>query len=111
LGLNVHAYILLNEVPNAAMRKQDETVIRKISQVRNFHRVFGRFSAILEIWARDEGELGEIVKRIHKLKGIRETETFIVHTSIKTDSTEPFVHAILQSSKGHVRSPQVQKTS
>ncbi|MEM2192288.1 MAG: Lrp/AsnC family transcriptional regulator [Candidatus Hadarchaeales archaeon] len=98
LGLNLRAYILLNESPNAALRKRNEEVITRIPQVKNFHRVFGRFSAILEIWAKDEGELGEIVKKIHKLKGIKETETFITHTSIKADSNEPLIHAIKHQS-------------
>ena len=93
-GLTTHAFVFLREDPRAEVRRRNERTIRKIPQVSSFHRLFGRYSAILEVWARDSKELATLVKRIHALRGIRETETFIVHSTIKEKSEDPFVNVL-----------------
>lgn len=95
-GLTTKAYIFLREDPRGELRKKDEEAIKKFYQVSEFYRLFGRYSAVLEVWVKDSKELTSLVKRIHKLKGVRETETFIVHSTVKNEPEAPFV-GILKS--------------
>lgn len=90
-GLGTKAYILLREDPSAELRKKNETSIKQFHQVTEFYRLFGRYSAVLEVLVRDSRELTKLVKRIHGLKGVRETETFIVHSVVKEKPEDPFV--------------------
>jgi Lrp/AsnC family leucine-responsive transcriptional regulator len=95
-GLNTKAYIFLREDPGVELRRRNEAAIKKFHRVSGFHRLFGRYSAILEVWTKDGKELTDLVKKIHKLKGVRETETFIVHSTVKDEPGEPFVHLLKQ---------------
>jgi Lrp/AsnC family leucine-responsive transcriptional regulator len=93
-GLGTKAYILLREDPRAELRRSDEEAVRRFHQVSEFYRLFGRYSAILEVWVRDSKELTALIKKIHKLKGVRETETFIVHSTVKDKPEAPFIKAL-----------------
>jgi Lrp/AsnC family leucine-responsive transcriptional regulator len=93
-GLAIKAYILLREDPDVELRRKNERVIRQFPQATEFYRIFGRYSSVLELLVKDEEELSRIVKRIHRLKGIRETETLIVHTTIKNVPESPFVRIL-----------------
>lgn len=90
-GLNTRAYVFLREPPQDEARAKNEEVISAFPQVYNFRRLFGRYSAILEVLAKDREELTSIVKEIHGLEGVRETETFIVHSTIKDKPKDPFI--------------------
>lgn len=94
LGLGTKAYIFINEDPSEEVRRRNEGVIKGIPQVSEFHRVFGRYSAVLVVMVRDPEELKRVVQRIHELKGVRETETFLVHSTIKDDPFAPLIHAL-----------------
>ena len=39
-------------------------------------------------------ELTDLVKKIHDLNGVKETETFIVHSTVKDKPEEPFKKAL-----------------
>jgi DNA-binding Lrp family transcriptional regulator len=91
------AYVFLREDPQTILRKKNEATIRKFHEVSGFYRLFGRYSAILEVRTKNDKELTSLVKKIHGLRGVRETETFIVHSIIKDAPEEPFVK-ILKSS-------------
>lgn len=93
-GLGTRAYVFLREDPGSGVRRRNEELIGKLPQVSSFHRLFGRYSAVLEVWTRDSKELTQLVKRIHSLKGVRETETFIVHSTVKDRPEEPLVHVL-----------------
>lgn len=97
-GLTTKAYVFLREDPRAELRRRNEDAIRKFHDVSGFHRLFGRYSAILEVRVRNSKELTNLVKKIHGLKGVRETETFIVHSTVKDKPEGPFVQ-ILKSSE------------
>lgn len=97
-GLGTKAYVLLQEDPKVELRKEDEAKIKQFSQVTEFYRLFGRYSAVLEILVKDSKELTDLIKKIHKLKGVRETETFIVHSSVKNEPEAPFIR-ILKAEK------------
>lgn len=97
-GLTTKAYILLHEDPRAEFRHSNELAIKKFHQVSEFHRLFGRYSAILEVRAKDSTDLTNLIKRIHRLKGVKETETFIVHSTVKDEPEEPFIRALTSKS-------------
>ena len=90
-GLGTKAYILLHEDPRGKLRRTNEAAIKQFHQVTEFYRLFGRYSAVLEVLVRDSKELTKLVKRIHGLKGVRETETFIVHSTVKDEPEAPYV--------------------
>ncbi len=94
IGLGTKAYIFLREDPGGELRRQDEEAIKKFHQVSEFYRLFGRYSAILEVLVKNDKELTNLVKKIHRLKGVRETETFIVHSTVKDKPEDPFLQAL-----------------
>ena len=96
-GLATKAYVFLHEYPRTDLRRKNEEAIKKFHEVSGFYRLFGRYSAILEVRVRDSKELTSIVKKIHGLKGVRETETFIVHSTVKDKPEEPFVQVLKSS--------------
>jgi Lrp/AsnC family transcriptional regulator for asnA, asnC and gidA len=98
-GLTTKAYVFVREDPRADVRKKNEVVIKKFHQISEFYRLFGRYDVILEVRVKDSRELINLIKKIHALKGVRETETFIVHSSVKNNPGEPFM-GVLKSSKG-----------
>ena len=95
VGLTTRAYVFLREDPRTELRKKNEDAIRRFREVFGFYRLFGRYSAILEIMVRNSEELTSLVKKIHGLKGVQETETFIVHSTIKDKPEEPFVQVLM----------------
>jgi DNA-binding Lrp family transcriptional regulator len=92
--LGTRAYVFLREDPRTEARRRNERAIRRLHQVTRFHRLFGRYSAVLEVLAKDGEELTKLVKKIHGLKGVRETETFIVHSTVKDRPESPFVEVL-----------------
>ncbi len=93
-GFGTRAYVFLREDPRSELRRKNEKTIKKFHQISGFHRLFGKYSAILEVWTRNGRELTALVKKIHKLKGVRETETFIIHSTVKDQPEEPFVQVL-----------------
>ncbi len=89
-GLGIQAYILMRENPQADLRKKNEEAIKGFHQVSEFHRIFGEYDSIIEVLVKDKEELTNLVKKLHKLSGVRETETFIVHSTIKNKPEDPF---------------------
>lgn len=100
LGLETKAYVFINEDPQEEVRRRNEQVILRIPQVSEFHRIFGRYSAVMVVMVRNPEELKEVVERIHGLKGVRETETFIVHSTVKDDPDAPLIHLLEGESGG-----------
>lgn len=90
LGLDVRAFVFLQEDPENEIRQEDEEKINEYPQVSKFFRLFGRYSGIIEAWTKDREDLTELVKKIHELDGVKETETFIVHSTVKDKIEEPF---------------------
>ncbi|MEM2874850.1 MAG: Lrp/AsnC family transcriptional regulator [Candidatus Hadarchaeales archaeon] len=96
LGLGTMAYIFLEEDPSARLREETERTVRGWPEVSAFHRIFGRHSSILEVLVRNDAELKRLVKRLHRLKGVKGTETFIVHSTVKDDPESPVADAIMR---------------
>ncbi|MEM2907981.1 MAG: Lrp/AsnC family transcriptional regulator [Candidatus Hadarchaeales archaeon] len=93
-GLATKAYILIREDPRAEIRRKNEEIIKQFHQVSEFYRLFGRYDAVLEVRVRDSKELTDLIKKIHALEGVKETETFIVHSTIKDNPEEPFLQVL-----------------
>lgn len=99
--LGIKAYILLRVDPKIELRKKCEEEIKKFYQVTRFHYIFGPRDALLEVLVRNNQELTRLVKRIHKLPGVRETETFVVHSTVKDEPNAPFIE-ILKTEGEHI---------
>ncbi|MFX0134558.1 MAG: Lrp/AsnC family transcriptional regulator [Candidatus Hodarchaeota archaeon] len=92
--LRVKAYILFREDPDTKVRKENEKKIVKIPQITNFSRLFGKYDGIIEILVKDNDEVTQILSELHKLEGIKETETFVVYNIIKTDIKSPILNLL-----------------
>ena len=96
LGINVKAFVFLQEDPQDEIRNKNEKKINDFHQVARFLRLFGRYSGVLEVWTKDRDSLTEIVKKIHELEGVRETETFIVHSGVKDKPADPLIEILTE---------------
>lgn len=90
--LNVKSYVFLQEDPDEESRERIEKEMEKLPKVSRFFRLFGRYSGVLEIWTENREELTSLVKKIHGLEGVKETETFIVHSKAKDKPEDPFLN-------------------
>lgn len=89
-GLGIKAYILMREDPRVDLRRKHEETIKRWPQVSEFCRLFGKYDSIIEVLVRDKEELKDLVKRLHELEGVKETETYIVYSTIKHRPQDPF---------------------
>jgi DNA-binding Lrp family transcriptional regulator len=96
LGLSIQAYILMREDPRSECRKETEEIVKGFPQVAEFQRIFGKYDSIAKVLVKDNKELTDLVKKIHDLNGVKETETFIVHSTIKDKPEDPIKDALTQ---------------
>jgi DNA-binding Lrp family transcriptional regulator len=89
LGLSIQAYILMREDPRSELRKETEQILQNFPQVLEFQRIFGKYDSIAKVLVKDNKELTDLVKKIHDLNGVKETETFIVHSTVKDKPEDP----------------------
>jgi Lrp/AsnC family leucine-responsive transcriptional regulator len=89
-GLSIQAYIFMREDPRSDPRKKNDDAIKSFHQVSEFHRVFGKYDSVVKVLVNNKKELTDFVKKLHGLSGVRETETFIVHSTIKNKPEDPF---------------------
>jgi len=92
--LRVHAFILFREDPNTKIREENEKRFRDLPQITKFSRLFGKYDGILELNVKDNDELTTVVNQLHNFEGIKETETFIVHTFVKDDENAPILNIL-----------------
>ncbi|MFC1487328.1 Lrp/AsnC family transcriptional regulator [Thermoproteota archaeon] len=95
LGLSIQAYILMREDPRSNCRKETEDIVKSFPQVSEFQRIFGKYDSITKVLVKNNKELTDLVKKIHNLNGVKETETFIVHSTIKDKPEDPIKKALL----------------
>jgi Lrp/AsnC family leucine-responsive transcriptional regulator len=98
-GLTIQAYIFMREDPQSVLRKKNEEIIQSFHQVSEFHRIFGKYDSIIKVLVENNKELTEFVKKLHGLSGVKETETFIVHSTIKNKLEDPFKKVLSLSEK------------
>ena len=92
--LQTKAYILFREDPDEKIRKKNEEKIKSMSEVTEFSRLFGLYDGLLKIIVQDNSALKELVKTLQNFDGIKETETFIIHTRVKDDEMAPILHLL-----------------
>ena len=95
LGLSIQAYILMREDPRNEYRKETEKIVKSFPEVSEFKRIFGKYDSIAKVLVKDNKELTDLVKKIHDLNGVKETETFIVHSTIKDNPEDPLKKALI----------------
>ncbi|MCW8801848.1 MAG: Lrp/AsnC family transcriptional regulator [Candidatus Bathyarchaeota archaeon] len=96
LGLSIQAYILMREDPRNECRKETEEIVKSFPQVTEFQRIFGKYDSIAKVLVKDNHELTDLVKKIHDLNGVKETETFIVHSTIKDKPEDPIKNKLTE---------------
>lgn len=96
LGISIQAYILMREDPRNEYRKETEEIVKSFPQVSEFQRIFGKYDSIAKVLVKNNKELTDLVKKIHDLNGVKETETFIVHSTIKDKPEDPIKKALTQ---------------
>jgi DNA-binding Lrp family transcriptional regulator len=96
LGLSIQAYILMREDPRSDCRKETEEIVKSFPQVAEFQRIFGKYDSIAKVLVKNNRELTDLVKKIHDLNGVKETETFIVHSTVKDKPEDPIKKALTQ---------------
>jgi DNA-binding Lrp family transcriptional regulator len=94
LGLSIQAYILMREDPRSECRQMTEEIIKSFPQVSEFQRIFGKYDSIAKVLVNNNKELTDLVKKIHDLNGVKETETFIVHSTVKDKPEDPLKKAL-----------------
>ncbi len=99
LGLSIQAYILMREDPRSDYRKETEEIVKSFPQVSEFRRIFGKYDSIVKVLVKNNKDLTDLIKKIHDLNGVKETETFIVHSTIKDKPEEPFLRVLEVSEK------------
>lgn len=95
LGLSIQAYILMREDPRNDCRQETEEIVKSFPQVSEFQRIFGKYDSIAKVLVKNNKELTDLVKKIHDLNGVKETETFIVHSTIKDKPEDPLKNALI----------------
>ena len=98
-GLVIQAYIFMREDPQSDLRKKDEEIIKSFYEVSEFHRIFGKHDSIIKVLVKNNRELTDLVKKLHGLSGVRETETFMVYSTIKNKPEDPFKKVLSLSEK------------
>lgn len=96
LGLTIQAYILMREDPRSDLRRETEEIVKVFPQVAEFQRIFGKYDSIVKVLVKNNKELTDLVKKIHDLNGVKETETFIVHSTVKDSPEDPIKKALTQ---------------
>jgi DNA-binding Lrp family transcriptional regulator len=96
LGLSIQAYILMREDPRNECRKETEEIMKSFPQVSEFQRIFGKYDSIAKVLVKNNKELTDFVKKIHDLNGVKETETFIVHSTVKDKPEDPLKKVLTQ---------------
>ncbi|PCN49940.1 hypothetical protein B6U99_07110 [Candidatus Geothermarchaeota archaeon ex4572_27] len=94
LGQVLKAYILVRIAPRDEVRGRFEAKVRRLKQVSQLHYLYGRFDALLEVLVRDHEELSRLIKSIHRLEGVLETETYIVRETVKDKPQDPILRLI-----------------
>lgn len=96
LGLSIQAYILMREDPRSECRTETDEIVKSFPQVSEFQRIFGEYDSIVKVLVTNKKELTDLVKKIHDLNGVKETETFIVHSTVKDKPEDPLKKALRQ---------------
>ncbi len=96
-GLTSQAYIFMREDTRSDSRRKNEEFIKSLTQVSEFHRIFGKYDSIVKVLVKDNKELTDLVNELHDLDGIKETETFIVHSTLKNKPEDPFKRILAES--------------
>ena len=96
-GLIIQAYIFMREDPQTDLRKKNEEIVKSYPQVSEFHRIFGKYDSIVKVLVQNNKELTGLVKKLHDLNGVKETETFIVHSTLKNRPEDPFMKILTES--------------
>ena len=93
--IQLKAYILFQEDLHDNIRVEEEKKMIEIPEVIKFCRIFGsKYNGIIEVDVRDNKELTRTLKKIHNLKGIKETEIILVQDILKDNKDSLLFHLL-----------------
>jgi len=95
LGLKIISYILINAEPLRAFNRKSIQELINLPQISEIHHIYGRYSYIMEVRARDLDDLTSIIKKVHEFPHVIRTETLIVYCTEKYMPEHP-LEAILK---------------
>ena len=95
IGLNITAYVLIDTEPLRDFQRDELKSLINLPQISEIHHIFGRYSFVMEVYAKNMDELSGIIKKIHELKYVRRTETLISYCTEKYMPSHP-VEGILE---------------
>ena len=104
LGLTIQAFIAVSlDRHEVELIREFEKKIKQISHVRACYHMTGSFDYLLFVVARNQQQLGELVKKwIASIPGIGTVETFLMLSEIKPDEGWPIEEDISLHSKKNV---------
>ena len=88
------AYILVRVRSDNEARGRFEAKVKRLKQVSQVHYVYGRFDALVEALVKDHNELSRLIKALHRVDGVLETETYIVREVIKDKPLDPLLKVL-----------------
>jgi len=71
----LEAYVLINAEPGMIWEVAEDTL--KIEGIRMAHAVTGQFDAVAYVEFLKMEDLGKIIEKVQRLKGVRRTQTLI----------------------------------
>lgn len=91
LGFNIQAVVAVSlDRHEVDTIRKFEQGIQKISHVRSCYHLTGRFDYLLHVTARDQEQLGDLIKNwIASIPGIGRVETSLVLSEVKPDEGWP----------------------
>ena len=104
LGLTIQAFIAVSlDRHEVGLIQEFEKKIIQISHVRACYHMTGSFDYLLFVVARNQQQLGELVKKwIASIPGIGKVETSLMLSEIKPDEGWPIEEAISLHSKKNI---------
>ncbi|MCP4540018.1 MAG: Lrp/AsnC family transcriptional regulator [Chloroflexi bacterium] len=91
LGFNIQAVVSVSlDRHEVDIIREFEQGIQQISHVRSCYHLTGRFDYLLHVTARDQEQLGDLIKNwIASIPGIGRVETSLVLSEVKPDEGLP----------------------
>ena len=72
----MEAYIFVNTGPDMLWKVAEESL--KIDGAKTAHAVTGQYDVVINVVFKNMEALGELIRKIHTIKGVKRTQTAVV---------------------------------
>lgn len=98
MGIGLEAYVLVNVEANVSWQVVEHVL--KIEGVKTARVVTGQFDAIVLVQFSELEDLGKIIERIHRVKGVLRTQTLLtVPSPSRTGNTGNVMPGLVEQEK------------